>query len=116
MVPFVGISYKAVVRPRLANKRCPGDDQRVLLKMVQWDSLGDPRGGSKGKKGMKIGSMNTRKNSLTLERGHTKQTGQYRMLCNTENWTKEMRSLSGCVADKRFRVGGKGQTPKEGPK
>ena len=68
----VGISYKAVVWLRLANIRCPGDGRRVLLKVAQWDHLGDPRGGSKGKKGMKIGSVNTRKNSLALERGHTK--------------------------------------------
>ena len=102
MAPSVGISYKAVVRPRLANKRCPGDDQRVLLKVVQWDRLGDPRGRSKGKKGVNIGSVNTRKNSLTLERGHTKQIEQYQMLRDTKNWTKEMRSLSGCVVDKRF--------------
>ena len=97
MAPFVRISYKAVVRPRLVNRRCPRDNQRVLLKVVQWDRLGDPRGGSKGKKGLKIGSANTRKNSLTFERGHTKRTEQYRMLHDTDNWTREMRNLSGCV-------------------
>ena len=68
----MGISYIAVVRPRLANRKCSGDDWRVLLKVAQWDHFGDPCGGSKGKKGAKIGSVNMRKNSLALERGHTK--------------------------------------------
>ena len=97
MVSSVGISYKAVVRLRLTNIRCPGDGRRVLLKVAQWDHLGDPRGGSEGKKGVKIGSVNTRKNSLALERGHTKRTEQYQMLRGTENWTREMKSLNGCV-------------------
>ena len=63
-----------MVRLRLTPSRCLGDVLKVLLKAVQWDHLEDLRGESEGKKGMKIESVNTKKDSLALERGHTKQT------------------------------------------
>ena len=66
------ISYKVMVRPRLTPRRCLGDGQKILLKVVQWDHLRDPHGESEGKKGVKIGRVNTRKNSLALERGRSK--------------------------------------------
>ena len=74
-----------------------GSSRGSTLKVVQWDHLEDPHGKSEGKKGMKIGSVNTRKNSLALERGRTKRTRQYRMLQGTSNWMREMRSLNDCV-------------------
>ena len=77
MAPSVGISYKAVVWPRPTLGRCPRDGQKVLLKVVKWDHLRDPHGESKGKKGMKTGSMNTGKNNPALEKGHTKRTGSH---------------------------------------
>ena len=46
--------------------------QRVLLKVVRWDLLGDLRIENEGIKGVKIGIVSKRKNGLTSERGRTK--------------------------------------------
>jgi len=45
-----------------------------MLKVVLGDLLGDPFGGKEGRRGTKIGSMNKRKISLALEKGHFKCT------------------------------------------
>ena len=70
----MGISYKAMVWRRPILERCPKDAQKVLLKVAQWDHLGDPHDEKEGKKGTKTGNVNTGKKSLALERDHTRQT------------------------------------------
>ena len=68
-----------------------------MLRVVQWDLLGDPPGENKGTRGVKIGIVDKRKSDPVLEKGHTKPTRQYRVLQGTSNLTKEMRSWSGYV-------------------
>ena len=116
MASFVGISYKAMVWRRPILERCPEDVQKVLLKVARWDHLRDPHGKREGKKGTKTRNVNTGKKSLALERGYTRQTGQQGTFWGTGYWMNETRSLNGCIIGKRLGVGGKGQTPKRGPR
>ena len=60
--------------------------------MVLWGLLSDPPSGNKGKRGVKIGIANQRKNGPALERGRTKLTEQYQVLRGTGKSMKEMRS------------------------
>ena len=78
-------------------ERCLEDAQKVLLKVAQWDHLRDPHSEKEGKKGTKIGNVNTGKKSLALERGHTRRTGQQRALRGTGYWMNMMKSLNGYV-------------------
>ena len=71
----MGIFYKAMVWLRLTLGKCLQDVQRVLLKVVWWDLLGDLCGENEGIKGVKIGIVSKRKNGPTSEKGRTKHTG-----------------------------------------
>ena len=63
-----------------------------MLKVVLLGLLRDLPSGNKGRRDVKIGISNQRKNGPTLERGRTKLTEQYQVLWGTGNLTKEMRS------------------------
>ena len=54
--------------------KCLKDVREATLKVVPWDLLGDPPGGNRGTRGVKIGIANKRKSGLALERGYTKPT------------------------------------------
>ena len=66
-----------------------------MLKVVQWDLLGDPPGENKGTRGVKIGIVDKRKSDLALERGRTKLIRQCWVFQGTGNLMREMRNLSG---------------------
>ena len=74
--------------------KCLKDVREATLKVVSWDLLGDPPGGNRGTKGVRIGIANKRKNGLALEKGHTKPTEQYQVLRGLGNLMREMRSWS----------------------
>ena len=68
----MGISYIAVVLPRLTQGKCLKVDQEVMSKMVLRDLLRDLLGKKEGKRGVKIGSMSRRKSNPALEKGRIK--------------------------------------------
>ena len=63
----MGISYKAMVQPRLTSRKCLKDVQGVMLKVALGDLLGDPSGRNEGRRDAKIGTM--RKGNLALAKG-----------------------------------------------
>ena len=71
----MGISYKAVVRPRLTPEKCLKDVQRVTLKMPWGGLLGDPLSEKEGRSDVKIRSIKS-KGSPAWEKGHFKRIGQ----------------------------------------
>ena len=68
-----------------------------MLKVILGDLLRDPFGEKKGKRGVKIGSMSSRKSSLALEKGHIKHTRQYQALQGVSTLTRGTRNLNICI-------------------
>ena len=94
MAPPVGISYVTVVLSRLVQGKYLKDGQGVILKVVLGDLLGDLLGEKEGKTGMKIGIVSGKKSSPTLQKGHIKLTGQYRVLQGAGILMRRTRNLS----------------------
>ena len=63
-----------------------------MLKLVLGGLLGDPLGRKEGRKGARIVSMSRRKNSLALEKGHFKPTGQCQALSSVSILTEGTRN------------------------
>ena len=97
LASFMGISYVAVVLPRLVRGKSLKANQGVMLKMVRGDLVGDLLGGKEGRRGVKIGSMSRRKSSLALEKGRFKHTGHCQAIRGVSVLTRGMRNLSICI-------------------
>ena len=71
----MGISYIAMVLPRLMWGKPLKVSQGVMLKVILGGLLRDPLSGKEDRRGVKIRSMSGRKSSLALEKGRFKHTG-----------------------------------------
>ena len=69
----------------------------VILKAVRWDLLGDPHGENRDTRGVKIETVNKKKNIPALGRDRTKPIGRYRELQGTGNLMRGMKNLSDCT-------------------
>ena len=97
MASSLRISCIDVVLPRHALGKFPEVNQGVKIKVVLGDLLRDPLGRNEGRRGAKIGSMSRRKDSLALEKGCFKHTGQCQVLRGAIVLTEGMRNLNICV-------------------
>ena len=66
-----------------------------MLKVIWWGLLGGQLGKRGDLKGVRIGSVNEKRNSLASERDYIKRTEQYQVLRGMGNLTREIRSWSG---------------------
>ena len=68
-----------------------------MPKVTRWGLLGGQLGERGDLKGVRIGSVSEKMNSLVSKRGYIKCIEQYQVLRGTGNLTREMRSWSGCT-------------------
>ena len=74
LASYVGISFVAVVQPRLTQGKCLKDDWGVMLRVVLGDLLKDLPSEKEGTKSIKIGIVSEKKISLVLKKGRIKLT------------------------------------------